>query len=344
MIDNIVVDNDLLFFSEHFPFVDDIRQKTFLVTGATGLLGSVLIKCLLKLNELKATEVSIIAVARNCEKVKNMFGDVPITWIYQDVRKTLSSIDASVDYIIHCASPTSSKFYVEYPVETINTAFWGTSHLLEYACTHKVKSMVYLSSLESYGSIMDEREITETDSGYIDPLDVRSSYSLGKRMVECLCHSYAKEYSVPVKIARLTQTFGAGVSLEDNRVFAQLAKSILMGGNIILHTSGKSSKPYCYTIDAILAVFFLLLKGKNGEAYNVANPDTYISILEMAELLSSRFNPQSKVIIDLKSDMGYAPVTKLKLNVDRLFALGWKPYFSLEEMFERLLDYYKMKI
>lgn len=108
-----------------------------------------------------------------------------------------------------------------------------------------------------------------------------------------------------------------------------------------MHTSGESSKPYCYTIDAIMAIFYLLLKGKNGEAYNVANPNTYTSIRGMAEMLSQAFNSQSKVIVKLKSNMGYAPITKLRLNVDKLKQLGWEPYFSLEEMFDRLIEYYK---
>jgi UDP-glucuronate decarboxylase len=343
MSDNLMVDKDLMFFVEHFPFGKEINQKSFLVTGATGLLGSIFIKCLLKMKELKKVELSIVGIARNAEKVKAIFGDAPVIWIYQDMCDSLSSIEVPVDYIIHCASPTSSQFYVEYPVETINTAFLGTNSLLSYACTHKVESFVYLSSLESYGVVVDEIEIKEENSGYINPLDVRSGYSLGKKMVECLCHSYAKEYGVPVKIARLTQTFGAGVSLEDTRVFAQFAKSIIKGEDLIMHTSGESSKPYCYTIDAIMAIFYLLLKGENGEAYNVANPNTYTSIRGMAEMLSQAFNSQSKVIVKLKSNMGYAPITKLRLNVDKLKQLGWEPYFSLEEMFDRLIEYYKEK-
>ncbi|WP_455669617.1 NAD-dependent epimerase/dehydratase family protein [Phocaeicola sp.] len=344
MNDNWVVDRDLVFFAEHFPFCDDIRRKTFLITGATGLLGSIFIKCLLKLNELKGTEVSIVAVVRSREKARDIFGDIPVIWICQDLQEALAFVRVSVDYIIHCASPTSSKFYVDHPVETINTAFLGTNNLLSYACTHKVESFVYLSSLESYGTVTDEVEIKEEDSGYINPLDVRSGYPLGKRIVECLCHSYAKEYGIPVKIARLTQTFGAGVALDDTRVFAQFAKSIIQGKNIIMHTLGESSKPYCYTIDAILAVFYLLLRGEDGKAYNVANPDTYTSIRNMAEMLSRTFNSQSKVVMDLKSDMGYAPVTRLRLNVDKLEALGWKPCFSLKEMFDRLLEYYKIEL
>lgn len=253
----------------------------------------------------------------------------------------LFSVGYTVDYIVHCANSTSSKFYVEKPVENINTAYIGTNNILRFAKDNQVKSVVYLSSLESYGTIYNDQEINEDIMGYLTPTDVRSSYSLGKRATECLCHCYAKEYGVPVKIARLTQTFGAGVSLEDNRVFAQFAKSIILGEDIVLHTKGESSKPYCYTIDAINALLYLLLEGKDGEAYNVANSDTYISIFCMAQFLVENYNPRCKTVIELNDNMGYAPVTHLNLNTDKLKSLGWKPHYGLKEMYSQLINYYK---
>ena len=280
-------------------------------------------------------------MARNKEKVKTIFGDAPIIWVLQDLKNPLSLPKLKIDYIIHCANSTSSKFYVECPVENINTAYIGTNSILSYSIKHNVKSIVYLSSLESYGTINHDERITEEMMGYILPTDVRSSYSLGKRATECLCHCYAKEYGVHVKIARLTQTFGAGVSLSDNRVFAQFAKSIIKGDDIILHTKGESSKPYCYSIDAVCAILFLLLRGKDGEAYNVANSSTYISIREMAQFLIDNFNTKCRLIVDVKDNMGYAPVTKLNLSTDKIESLGWKPYYSLHDMYSRLIDYYK---
>ena len=148
----------------------------------------------------------------------------------------------------------------------------------------------------------------------------------------------AKEYGVPVKIARLTQTFGAGVSAEDNRVFAQFARSIIEGNDIVLHTKGESAKPYCYTTDCVSGILHILLKGKDGEAYNVANQDTYISIKDMALFLKENFNSNIDVIVEEHPEMGYAPVTRLNLLSEKLMSLGWKPSYNLYEMFERLIN------
>lgn len=340
-MDNIVVKNDISFFVEHVPFLDRIRNRSFLVTGATGLIGSTLIKCLLATNEKYDANIKIVAMARNQEKAKTIFGESPVQLIYQDMSQPLFGLGFTIDYIVHCANSTSSKFYVEHPVENINTAYLGTNNVLRFAKDNNVKSVVYLSSLECYGTVDDDKEITEDMMGYITPTDVRSSYSLGKRATECLCHCYAKEYGVPVKMARLTQTFGAGVSLEDNRVFAQFAKSIIKGEDIILHTNGESAKPYCYTIDCICAILYLLMAGENGEAYNVANSETYISIYDMAKFLVDNFNPKCKAKIELNDNMGYAPVTHLNLKTEKLQNLGWTPYYGLKEMYGQLINYYK---
>ncbi len=340
-MENIVLRNDISFFVEHVPFLDKIKNRSFLVTGATGLIGSTLIKCLLATNEKYNANIKIVAMARNREKAQLIFGKSPIQWIYQDMIQPLDGVGGSIDYIVHCANSTSSKFYVEHPVENINTSYLGTNNILQFAKNNNVKSVVYLSSLESYGTIDDDKEITEDMMGYITPTDVRSSYSLGKRATECLCHCYAREYGVPVKMARLTQTFGAGVSLEDNRVFAQFAKSIIKGEDIILHTKGESAKPYCYTIDCICAILYLLMSGVDGEAYNVANSETYISIYDMAKFLVDNFNPKCKAKIELNDNMGYAPVTHLNLNTNKLQALGWSPYYGLKEMYWQLINYYK---
>ena len=139
-------------------------------------------------------------------------------------------------------------------------------------------------------------------------------------------------------IARLTQTFGAGVGPSENRVFAQFARSVIDNQDIVLHTDGKSAKPYCYTTDAVSALLYLLIRGEKGQAYNIANPDSYISICDMAELLRIQFNRNIKVVHNYDYNLGYAPFTKLHLSTEKLARLGWSPKYSITEMFSRLIN------
>lgn len=339
-MNNAILKEDVRLFAQQFELWEQLRGKAFLITGATGLIGSVMIKCLLELNRKRELGIKIKAIVRNLEKAQSIFFDDYKDILFYDiplVQINANNISNDVDYIVHLASPTASRYFVEHPVETLRTAIDGTTAVLDYAKEANVEGFVYASSLEIYGSNDNDNIIDENYQGYINPLDIRSSYSMGKRASECLCHTYAKEYGVNAVIARLTQTFGAGISVDDNRVFAQFARSIIKGENIVLHTKGKSAKPYCYTTDAVEGMLYLLLRGERGEAYNVANKDTYISILEMAKLVSGMFDPHPQVIIDIDPTRGYAPHTQLRLNTNKIEELGWSPKYELKKMYERLI-------
>ena len=223
---------------------------------------------------------------------------------------------------------------MEKPVETIYTAINGSRNILEFAKNKRLEGMVYLSSLEIYG-VNEKENIKEEDYGYIDILNPRSSYSESKKMVETMCISYGTEYGVPVKIARLAQTFGAGVSISDNRVFAQFAKAIINKENIVLHTKGETKRNYCYTTDTVRGIFTILTKGENNNAYNVANENSYCSISEMAHLLENEYTKVEYKIDEV--NRGYNPTVKIALNTEKLNALGWEAKVNLKEMFDRLI-------
>ena len=309
-------------------------KENYLLTGATGLIGSALLR------KLVTEGNSVTCPIRNKEKAKGLFEENlydKVQWIEMPLETYLKDMDDHFDYIIHCASPTSGKYMVEHPVETYEFIIESTRALLQYACKHRVKGMIYVSSLEYYGQNFNEYIITEDFEGYIESTSPRSSYPIGKRAAEYLCVAYASEYKVPVKIARLTQTFGPGISADDNRVFAQFARSAINKEDIILHTDGESAKPYCHVYDCVDAILIILNEGISGEAYNVANEETYISIKEMAEFIQKNFNPEHKVVIQKRDDMGYAPVTKLRLSTQKLRDLGWSPRYGLYEMYESLI-------
>lgn len=165
------------------------------------------------------------------KKVESIFEDYisktpELNICLQDINDELQ-LDGPVDYIIHTASITSSAQFVKEPVETILTMVQGCKNILKFAYEKRVCSFVYLSSLEVYGIPFEENQISlfsENNFGYLDPCKVRSSYPEAKRLAESLCISYFSQYNVPVKIVRLCQTFGPGVSYNDSRVFAEFAR------------------------------------------------------------------------------------------------------------------------
>ena len=323
---------------------EKLRGKTVLITGATGLIGGLLAQTLICASIKRNLHIRVLAVVRSRAKAEEKFRNYRNDGLEILVCDILSpmQVEGQVDYVIHGAGVTTSKDFVDHPVETILTTLKGTEHLLELAREKQVKSMVYLSSMEAYGVVDPEHYVVrETDYGYIDPLQVRSSYSEGKRMAEGLCGAYAHEYHVPVKTARLAQTFGAGIAKSENRVFAQFARSIMSGQDIVLHTDGSKAHCYCYTGDAVLGLLTVLLEGKAGEAYNISNEETFCTIREMAEMLVKRYPKSgSHLVFDIPEDankFGYAPSSRMMVNSEKLRKLGWKANVDLPEMFARLM-------
>lgn len=322
-------------FARNFPLASKLAGSTFIITGVTGLVGSALAKCLLALHK----DIKLICPIRNSDKAEKIFGNLysNITFVECGLVEFFQKLSLHCDYIVHCASPTLGSYMVAHPVETYELAINSTQVLLKYAQRQTIKGIVYVSSLEYYGQNDSDKKINEEFEGHIDYSNERSCYPVGKRAAEYLCFSYAKEYGINVKVARLTQTFGAGVSLDDNRVFAQMARCILAKTDIILHTKGESSKPYCYITDSVSAILYILLNGKMGEAYNVANEDTYVSVREMAENVCAYFDSAICVKYDFNPGCGFAPVTKLNLDTEKLQKIGWKPSKGLMEMFDRMI-------
>jgi len=322
----------------------ELKNKSFFITGATGLVGSVLVKALAFANDHYDLNNRVVAQVRNPQKAKKVFdGYEGITYCVGDVRDIIS-YPGNVDYVIHAASETKSKNMIDFPVETLWTALSGAKNLLDFACEKKIEKMVFLSSMEAFGSVDGNQRTSEEKLGYIDLRKVRSCYPESKRMIENMCVCYSSEYGVPVTIARLAQTFGAGVSSEDTRVFAQFAHSAMTGEDIVLHTAGTSCGNYVYTADAATAIFTLLKKGISGECYTVANETSSMRIKDMAELVANCVaDGKIRVVVDIPADkqFGYAPDVKLKLDASKLRSLGWKPQINLEESYKRLIKYWQ---
>ena len=323
------------------------ENTTILITGATGLVGSLLVKTLLYANETRNYGIKVVALIRNKDKADKIFKEYKkenLSYLIANLGKNEIEYSGEIDYIIHTAAVTQSKVMIQKPVETIKTAINGTEELLNLAVNKYVSSMVYVSSMEVYGQPSVTDKVKENDLGYIDLTSVRAGYPESKRMCELLCTSYSSQYKLNVKSARLAQTFGAGILPTENRVFAQFARSAVNGEDIVLHTEGKSEGNYVYTADAVKALFFLLLNGESGQAYNVSNEDNHMTIKEMAEMVIANFakNDQQKVVIDIpKENLGYAPDVKMWLSNKKLVNLGWKPQQDMIKSYQRMILWIK---
>lgn len=325
----------------------DKEMITYFITGVTGLIGGELVRRIVQSQEYTDGQIQVAALVRDKVKALKAFRDIDydrLLWIEGDLREEslFGRIEVDIDYIVHCAAPTASAYMISNPVETADSIVLGTRNILEFARQKKVKGMVYLSSMEVYGTVSDiGRPRGEDELGDIAPDSVRSSYPMAKRMAEHYCYLYAKEYGVPVKVARLAQTFGVGVKPQDNRVYMQFARAVVEERDIVLKTDGMSVGNYCATEDAVDAILLILKQGMTGEVYNVVNEKNTMRIREMAQLVADEVGRKRiRVVIQPTPNeiTGYASHTELRMSCDKLSKLGWKPTKTLVDMFRDVIN------
>ena len=330
---------------------DLFRNKSLLITGATGFIGSLLVKILLFVNSKLNLNITVYALCRNSDKANKIYEEFleesALHFVVCDLLLEEFNFTVPVNYIVHAASITTSKIMVQKPVDVILTAVEGTRKLLNYAKDIKVKKFLYISSMEMYGNMHKDGFTYEQDLGYLDLSNIRSCYPESKRLCEVLCNAYVKQYGVNACCARLAQTFGAGILPGENRVFAQIARAAMNEENILLHTKGLSEGNYVYSTDAIKAILLILLRGIPGNAYNVVNERNHMTISEMANLVASVIaKGKIKVLFDIPNNgntYGYAQDVKLNLSSKKLQSLNWMPQYNLETMFKKTIEYLKVE-
>lgn len=303
---------------------DMVRGKRFFVTGATGLIGKSVVRYLLQ------NGADVLALTRrSVENLNYILGTV----------EDLPEIPGDIDYIIHGASATASAYFVEHPVETIQTAVLGTQNILELAREKQVKGLVYLSSMEVYGYPEKGHKVTENEVAGFDPTNPRNCYPISKQLCESMCCAYAKEYGVPVKIVRLTQTFGPEMKKEDRRLFAEMMRCAIEKRDIVLHTKGETEHAYLYTEDAAQAILTVLFRGVVGEAYSAADPESYCSIAQLAETVAKMYGIHVRYELGDVQKLGYANTKYMDLDVSKLETLGWRAETGLKEMYKAVIEY-----
>jgi len=324
--------------------LEKLSNKTVLITGATGMIGSYFVYTLMQLNEIYGANIKIKLVIRNIDKLdKNVLDNKNIEVIVQDVIEPIKT-NGKIDYVIHAASPASPKIMKEHPVETNLANTIGTANTLNIAHKNNAEGYLFISSREIYGEPVGNQELfTESGLlGQVDPLVPRNGYAEGKKAAENLCSGYKDEYNLNTKIVRLAHTYGPGMSIYDGRVQADFLKNVLNNEDIILKSDGSSVRTYTYISDAITAMFLVLLKS-NDIVYNISDENSKTSIKELAEVLVNIYPEKNlNLVFDIpkETQKGCANFKNGILSSEKLRTeLNWTPRYSIAEGFKRTLTH-----
>lgn len=320
--------------------IKQLQGKRLLITGATGLIGVCLIDALMLYNQ-QGADIHIYATGRSKQSATSRLGeyfeDEHFQFIEQDVCQPLPAW-LNVDYIIPLASNTHPLAYSQYPVETIYINVKGAEYALQKA-TECGATVLYPSTVEVYGNARGDDNFTEDYTGKLNLATARSCYTESKRLSEALCQSYIAEHGVCVKIARLSRVFGPTMLTSDSKASSQFISKALTDEDIVLKSKGEQLFSYTYVADAVGALLYILLKGENGMAYNIANEDCNVRLKDFAQLCAEWADRQ--VVFELPSETeqkGFSIAQRAVLDNTRLIQLGWKPIYNMKEAVSRTLN------
>lgn len=310
------------------PDISQLDNTTILVTGSTGLIG----KCLVKMLHNRNTKSSYVIYA-GCRDLGRARRDIGIEesksfkYVYIDVTKPIS-LDIKFDYIIDAASGASPNQFDCNPVGIMKANIYGVCNLLEYGVRNGIKRFLYVSTGEVYGQGNNELW-HESENGFIDQMSLRSAYPSSKRCAETLCVAYAKQYGAEVVVARLCHTYGPQFQEKDNRAYAQFFRNAKEVTPIVLKSTGGQIRSWIYVVDCISAIIYILLKGTDSNAYNVANKDSNATIAQFAQLVGEQSGMPVK--FEITTNNNATPIKSALFDTDKIESLGWHPCFSLND-------------
>ena len=313
---------------------DKLFNKSIMISGATGLIGSFVVDMLLELNKNQSAGIEIYASGRNLSRLEKRFDAVKtdnLHYIEHDIC-TVPQFDFDVDYIINAASNAYPAVFANDPVGTITGNIIGTDNLLNYALKHNAERFLFVSSGEVYGEGEGIEAYYESYSGYVDPVLPRSCYPVSKRAAETLCVSYTKQFNLDTVIVRPCHTYGPTVTGSDNRANAQFVNNALAGENIVMKSKGLQMRSYCYVADCASALLSVLTSGKTGEAYNIANENARVTIAGFAQTVAELTGKE--VIFDVPRESDIAQRSNISyavLDSKKIQQLGWKACYSVRD-------------
>lgn len=327
------------------------NNKSILITGATGLLGCFLVDVIMYLNNREDLNCKIIAIGRSIKKAKKEFNeywdDKNFLFVSHDINIPLSDKNfGKVDYIVHLASNTHPKMYATDPIGTITANIIGTKNLLDFSVKHEAERFLFASSNEIYGENRGDAELfNEQYCGYIDSNTLRAGYPESKRCGEALCQAYAVQKKVDVVIPRFTRSYGPTMLMSDTKAISQFILNGLRKEDIILKSDGQQCYSFTYVADAVAGLLFVLLLGKSGEAYNVADAKSNVTLQTLAQIVANCSN--TKVVYKAPGkieNIGSSVVRKALLDGSKLHELGWIADFNMSSGIKRTIEMLKLSL
>lgn len=346
---NKIIEYDMDEILNSCTLIDEFKDKTILITGATGLIARNLTYFFLRMNEKYNTNTKVLALVRNLDKAKKAFKDYEndsnLVFINQDVCEPIK-YDGDVDYIFHAAGSASATAIKNNPVGIIKANTLGTINVLEFVREKNVKKVVFPSTREIYGKVDGIDEISESDFGVIDSLNSRNCYPESKRLAEALFKSYNVQYGVPFNILRIAHTYGPCMEINnDGRVMSDFIGAVVNNQNIVLNSDGSAVRSFCYVSDTIRAITNVMINGKDGEAYNLSNETEPHMIRDVAQMLVDYY-PEKGLKVEFTNPTdeikkGYVNYKIVKLDNSKLHNLGWDPKVELSDGLRRTVDYFE---
>ena len=321
-----------------------LENSKILVTGSTGMIGSLLIDVVMYKNNHDELNCSVIAIGRNANKAAERFAEYidhpAFFFVSHDVCEPLELDEiGKVDYVLHLASNTHPKLYATDPIGTITTNIIGTKNLLDFACDHNCRRFVLASSNEIYGENRGDTELfDENYCGYINSNTLRAGYPESKRCSEALCQAYKSQKGVDVVIARLTRSYGPSLLPTDTKAMSQFLWNALAGEPIVLKSEGTQQYSYIYAGDAVRGILWLLTEGKSREAYNLSGKDSDVRLRDLAGTIAELAG--TEVIFDLPDAVeaaGYSKATKAMLDDTKIRTTGYEPVYDIKTGLNRTM-------
>ncbi len=329
--------------------MNHFNNKTVLVTGATGLIGTHIVKRL-----LQSEGCHIIALGRDIHKLEEVFegyrGKGTLTLRQGNMAVATPSFGCPIDYIFHAASPTSLDDIHNIPVDVIHSNVLGTINCLEFLKKQREEQgiageMVLFSSVRIYANpTSDDYRVKEDETRLTTALDTPiAAYAESKRMIEVIAHSYAKQYGMKVHIARFSTVYGYCLKAPDTAFFEFINKS-LRGEDLLLNSNGAPRRDNIYVEDAVDGIFCMVEKGVPDEAYNISSggdKDGFAAVDEIAEAIATASNQMKDqhITIAFREEKA-SRATGLILDNHKLKSLGWEVTTSLVEGMEKTLQQY----